>query len=107
MPELLLQFDEPVIAGDGKSYIARVCGDEMPSGLWQAWIEFIPTGPGDPVRSGRETTQPNREDTRYWATGLTPIYLEGSLRRALNPFVRPVRDVMPPVFDSPARRNTR
>jgi hypothetical protein len=104
MPELLLQFDEPVLAEDGKSYIARACGSQLPGGLWQGWIEFIPVGPGEPIRSGRETTQPNREDTLYWATGLTPVYLEGSLHRALNPLVRPVREVIPPVFDKPARR---
>ena len=40
---------------------------------------------GAAVRSGRETTQPNRQDTAYWATGLTPVYLEGALGRALNP----------------------
>ena len=42
------------------------------------------------MRSGRrrETTQPNRTDTLYWATGLTPIYLEGALQRALHPMVR-------------------
>ena len=37
------------------------------------------------LRSPRETTQPNRQDVEYWATGLTPVYLEGALRRALNP----------------------
>ena len=39
----------------------------------------------DAVRSGRETTQPNLTDLEYWAQGLTPVYLEGALRRALEP----------------------
>ncbi len=103
MAEVLLEFDTPITAEGGRTYIARACGDEMYDGTWQAWIEFIPIGAGEPVRSGRETTQPNREDTVYWATGLTPVFLEGSLHRALNPLVRPAaRDVMPAIFDSPA-----
>jgi hypothetical protein len=101
--EVLLQFDEAVVSEDGTHYIARACGDEMPDGMWQGWIEFIPVGAGAPIRSGRETTQPNREDTRYWASGLTPVFLEGSLKRALNPLRRPVaREPMPPIFDTPA-----
>jgi hypothetical protein len=75
----------------------------MPEGKWQGWLEFVPVTSGEPVRSRRETTQPNRVDTEYWATGLTYVYLEGALRRALNPAERPAaREVMPPIFDSPA-----
>jgi hypothetical protein len=101
--EVLVEFAEPVSNGEGKSYIARACGNEMPDGMWQGWIEFIPIGDGEPVRSGRETTQPNRVDTEYWATGLTPVYLEGSLSRALKPLRRPLaRQPEPPIFDTPA-----
>jgi hypothetical protein len=83
--------------------MARACGDEAADGMWQGWIEFIPIGAGEPVRSGRETTQPNRKDAEYWATGLTPIFLEGSLYRALNPLRRSIaRQPMPPLFDTPA-----
>src|SRR5262245_28363581 len=75
----------------------------MADGLWQGWIEFEPVDGGAPIRSSRETTQPNRTDTEYWATGLTPIYLEGALRRALEGPV-PVRTatVHPAQFDVPA-----
>ena len=71
--------------------------------MWEGWIEFLPIEPGEAVRSGRETTQPNRTDAMYWATGLTAVYLEGALHRALNPLVRtPPRPIAAPVFDSPA-----
>jgi len=83
--------------------MARACGGPMGGGTWQGWIEFVPIGDGQPIRSSRETTQPNRQDTLYWATGLTPVYLQGALRRAQS---RPVRPVMPkpapPFFDGPA-----
>jgi hypothetical protein len=69
---------------------------------WQGWIEFVPAS-GSPIRSARETTQPNRQDTIYWATGLTPVFLQGSLRRALNPTARPpARPAATPYFDEPA-----
>jgi hypothetical protein len=103
--EVLVQFSEPVIGRDGTRYVARACGSEMPDGLWQGWIEFLDADGGRALRSGRETTQPNRADTVYWATGLTAVYLEGALERALKLPVRsPVEpaSIPPPVFDSPA-----
>jgi hypothetical protein len=101
--EVLVEFAEAITSEDGKNYTARACGSEMPDGRWQGWIEFLPLGEGDPVRSSRETTQPNRRDTEYWASGLTYVYLEGALHRALKPLVRPIApEPMPPVFDGPA-----
>jgi len=102
MAEILAAFQAPVAAGDGHFYTARACGGKSVDGLWQGWIEFTPVEGGTPIRSPRETTQPNRVDTEYWATGLTPVYLEGALQRALSggptiPRVRPVR----PSFDAP------
>ncbi len=103
MAEVLVEFAEAITSEDGKNYTARACGSEMDDGRWQGWIEFVPLGEGEPVRSGRETTQPNRRDTEYWATGLTHVYLEGSLHRALSPLVRPIApEVAPPAFDGPA-----
>jgi hypothetical protein len=101
--EVLVQFADPVVDQNGKLYVARACGTEMPDSRWQAWIEFIPVDGGAPVRSGRETTQPNRVDTEYWATGLTGVYLEDALERALKPYrPRPHPSIPPPAFDGPA-----
>jgi hypothetical protein len=74
----------------------------MPDGIWHGWLEFVPLEGAAAIRSGRETTQPNRKDLMYWATGLTPVYLEGALQRALKPTV--VRTVIrgEPVFEGPA-----
>jgi hypothetical protein len=101
--EVFVEFVEPVSTKEGVKYIARACGSEDDIGHWQGWLEFIPIGPGDVVRSGRETTQPNRMDTEYWATGLTPVYLEGALNRALNPLTLAERPVaFAPAHDRPA-----
>jgi hypothetical protein len=86
-------------------YIARACGGPEPAnhGTWQGWLEFVPVDGGPTIRSSRETTQPNREDTAYWATGLTPVYLEGSLDRALNPLTKlPPSPAPSPAYDGPA-----
>src|SRR5438552_1522618 len=40
-------------------------------------------GGGLPRRTAVETTQPNLEARRYWASGLEPVYLEGALERAI------------------------
>jgi hypothetical protein len=103
MAEVLVEFSDPVHSEDGRRFIAHACGAEMDNSRWQGWIEFLPVDGGSPIRSGRETTQPNRADTAYWATGLTPVYLEGALDRALNPLTRVATvSASQPVFDGPA-----
>ena len=103
MAETFVTFDTPIRGRDGKVYEARACGGPMDHGLWQGWIEFVPIDGGPPIRSPRETTQPNRVDAEYWATGLTPVYLEGALRRALDPPVTvPTLPRQPAIFDGPA-----
>ena len=103
MAEVLLEYPDAVTSDAGKNYTARACGSPMRGGTWQGWLEFVPLGEGEPIRSARETTQPNRQDTLYWATGLTPVYLQGALRRAQRPVVRPIAaDIEAPHFDGPA-----
>ncbi len=109
MTETLLEYQSPIAGEDGVAYKARACGKEMAGGTWQGWIEFIPvasTGNGA-IRSPRETTQPNYRDLEYWATGLTPVYLEGALRRALETPPPAPSSVPPPLFDGPAPRRHR
>lgn len=92
-----------VRSAEGVEYYARACGSEMDESRWQGWLEFESAAAGETLRSGRETTQPNRGDLVYWASGLTAVYLEGALARALHPLVRPTAPpVPPPAFDGPA-----
>lgn len=103
MAEVLAEYPDVVITDGENRYIARACGAAVPSGQWQGWVEFVDLATGHALRSGRETTQPNRVDAIYWATGLTPVYLEGALQRALHPLTRPVARPTPgPAFDGPA-----
>ncbi len=106
MAEVFVEFAEPVLAKDGRTFLARACGSEMNSHLWQGWVEFVPMESGVPLSSGRETTQPNRQDAEYWATGLTPVYLEGALERALNPLPRATPSITPsPILAAPPAVN--
>jgi hypothetical protein len=102
--EILSRFEGPLQGNDGRMYRAQACGALMPNGLWEGWVEFIPVDTGMPVRSPRETTQPNRTDAAYWASGLTPVYLEGALGRALRgPIVKHTpAGPAAPIFDRPA-----
>lgn len=85
MAEVLVKFSEAVTDRSGATYTAQVCGREA-NEVWEGWIEFIPNDPGaEPLRTARETTQPNRVDLRYWASGLTVVFLEGALERAKAP----------------------
>ena len=93
----------PLALPDGRIFTAQACGREREDGLWEGWLEFIPHDASAVLRSQRETTQPNLADLEYWATGLTPVYLQGALERTLNP---PPASVAPSpavsVYDKPA-----
>jgi hypothetical protein len=80
----LLGFRVILGGGDGAEYTARACGRPTADGLWEGWLAFEPVGGGPALLTARETTQPNHADAVYWATGLTTVYLEGALVRALE-----------------------
>lgn len=86
MGEVFFEYETPLFVANGWVYRARACGGTADDGTdrWHGWIEFLPIQDGLPVRTARETTQPNRTCTVYWSTGLTPVYLEGALERALS-----------------------
>ncbi|MFL5638812.1 MAG: hypothetical protein ACJ78M_05525 [Gemmatimonadaceae bacterium] len=85
MSETLVTFDEAIMDSMGRRYFAQAVGEKRDDGLWQGWLEFLPVATTETLRSGRETTQPNRTDLEYWAQGLTRVYLAGALARAQNP----------------------
>jgi hypothetical protein len=95
MAEILVKFDEPIPTSAGKKYLARAIGRERKEdNLWEGSLEFLPLdgegeGQGETLRSGRETTQPNRKAVEYWAQGLTRVYLMGALDRTASTARRP------------------
>lgn len=83
MSETLVRFTEAVTGRDGRAYTASARGARGSDGLWHGWIEF--TDGTASFRTTQESEQPNRDDLMYWAQGLTYVYLEGALERALHP----------------------
>jgi hypothetical protein len=89
MAETFVHFNEPILSRDGTPYFVRVVARPDDIGRWEAWLEFESTSGGPTLRSPRETIQPNRTDVAYWAGGLTRVYLDGALERAMTELLRP------------------
>ena len=103
MAEVLVAFEEPVRDELGE-YQARAVG-RLANNIWEGWLEFVPIDGGTEVLvSGVESTQPEKEHLVYWATGLTPVFLEGALRRARSPLTVRVRALEVPHSHAPATR---
>jgi len=106
MAEVLVKFTEPVRGSDGRAWDAQACASVANDGLWQGWIEFTPREGGASIRTGRETEQPNLADLRYWAQGLSMVYLEGALARGLGEPRTRAQAQLPPAahskFEGPA-----
>jgi hypothetical protein len=84
MNTVIHDFTAEVSDPDGHVYRARAVGRPRRTGMWEGWLEFRPRGGGGQLRrTAVETTQPNLDALRYWASGLEPVYLEGALERAI------------------------
>ena len=81
MAELIQSYTEVVRDAGGEEYTVHAYGEPRADGNWEGWIEFHSIL-GAVRRTNRETTQPNREALRYWATGLEPVYFDGAFARA-------------------------
>lgn len=81
MAELIQTYIETVRDSRGEEFTASAYGEERAGGTWVGWLEFR-SASGEARRTDRETTQPNRDALRYWASGLEPLYLDGAFSRA-------------------------
>jgi len=84
MPELIQQYSTHMVGDDGTLYVVRAYGQPRADGTWEGWLEFWPTSGGPPLRTGIESSQPERDALAYWASGLEPLYFEGAFQRALE-----------------------
>ncbi|HUF25521.1 MAG TPA: hypothetical protein VMM18_00970 [Gemmatimonadaceae bacterium] len=83
MAELIHEHSARIKGRDGGTYLARIHGQERADGTWEGWIEFHALkSDGRVVRTGQESSQPDRRALEYWAGGIQPVYLEGALGRA-------------------------
>jgi len=77
-------YQYELIGVDGRSYRPRAYGDPQPNGTWDGWLVFFPLDGGSAIAPDRETSQSNYDALLAWAAGLTRVYLEGALARALR-----------------------
>ena len=104
MAEVFMVYDTPVVDGDHR-YNARAIGREGSDGMWEGWLEFLPDGDAtDVLVTGVESRQPLREHLVYWASGLSPVYLEGAFERARDPLRIEEPMVVVPFSGAPAPR---
>lgn len=83
MSELIFEHAVRVRDDDGAVYVPRTYGEVRDDGTWQGWIEFHPLELEKRIlKTGRETSQPNRGALEYWASGLEPVYFDGAFTRA-------------------------
>ena len=85
MANLIHEHSTIIKGRDGRRYQARSYATSREDGTWSGWLEFWSTdGSTRVMRTGQETSQPDRKAVEYWAAGLEPVYLEGALERALE-----------------------
>ena len=82
MREVIQQYSIQLQGPAGVNYVIVACGQARGDGTWEGWIEFHPEGGGTVLRTGRETSQPDKEAVAYWASGLERVYFEGAFARA-------------------------
>ena len=88
MAVLIHQPTIEVKTQDGAAYTPHIYAQQRADKTWEAWIEFHPTDRRNPVlRTGQETSQPDRAAVEYWALGLEPVYFEGAFARAQGRFL--------------------
>ena len=102
MAIVITEYTDAITASDGSAWEARACARKA-GAKWEGWIEFVPlTAGASPIRTPIETTQPNRTALRQWASGLTPTYLDGGLKRAQSRPAIVVGSPAPALFANPA-----
>ncbi len=81
LPEIVYEHPLSIRSGPNE-YCVYVLGVERADGTWAGWLEFASAAGARRLRTGQETSQPNRDALVYWATGLEDVYLDGALNRA-------------------------
>src|SRR5688572_21481544 len=78
----ILQYSDRVASGRDV-YRVSAHGEGEEDGRWSGYLVFTPIIAGRSVMTARETTQSSFEALDHWARGISPVYLEGAIERAL------------------------
>lgn len=80
----------PLVEHRGRTYRPRVYGEPQQDGSWAGWIVFFSLDGAPAVATDIATTQTTFESLAVWAAGLSSVYLEGALLRALQLAAEPL-----------------
>jgi len=86
-----------------KRYRAWAIGRIRSDGMWEGWIEFIDLADDERLKTGIETMQSSERAFRYWAAGISPVYLDGAFRRARSRAADGSTRLVPPLSPLPRR----
>jgi len=89
MDTLFQQFERPITDASRDTYLIFVQGRSRPHDTWEGWLVFERQRDARRFSTPIETTQPDAQAVLYWASGLTDVYLEGALERALSVSIAP------------------
>jgi hypothetical protein len=79
----ILRYPDHISSG-GVVYRVSAHGEREEDGRWSGYLAFTPLISGPTVMTPRETTQSSFEALDYWARGISSVYLEGAIERALS-----------------------
>ena len=97
MPEVITELETAIVSSRGDEYYVQVVAEQLSTGLWEAWLEFVPVDDAlEVLLTKTETTQPTRDEVVHWAEILSETYLKGAFGRAVT-----VKDGRRPVRDYP------
>jgi len=65
-------------------YRVSAHGEREEDGRWSGYLAFTPLIGGRTIMTSRETTQSSFDALDYWARGISSVYLEGAVERALS-----------------------
>ena len=84
MDAVLMQLSDTVSDERGIFHVL-VMARERDDGRWEGWLEFVPSANGScRYATPIETLQHDRSTLERWASGLTPVYANGALARAVG-----------------------
>jgi hypothetical protein len=79
----ILQYPDRIASGPDV-YRASAHGERQEDGRWSGYLVFTPIIGGRSMMTERETTQSSFEALDHWARGISAVYLEGAIERALS-----------------------
>lgn len=90
MIERVTDLPYRIVDASGSEYYSSVAAEQRADGVWEAWLEYVPTDDSEPLVTPTETTQSTRADVVRWADALTDTYVEGAFDRAAEAAVRDI-----------------